>query len=203
MMPRTLSLRHAPALLLAFGTVIGFAHHALAAPPGPAPSGSTTKAYQSSGLRASINRINTDNRGVSIQFVVENTTNVRQYVMLYGSFEASLDTGAVGRNEVTGLEFCDSWTNPDSATLSRCLEGKAKEINNFSYIEPGEFTTALFHYNVNGSAAANTISFSFKAIVRTAVGDADQLGGGGTSKAAGAPRVVNINFPLIPLKAAE
>jgi hypothetical protein len=172
-----------------------------------APSASATTdarpAFQSSGLQLSINNVGVQGyHDIVAQVVVLNATKLRQYLLVFGSHTAALDTGKIGElNGVSGINACYLNGSNDQMIYDRCKDTMAN-VNYYTYIEPGETAAVSLKFGYNDvDKAAKTISFSFKAIVRTAVGDADPLAD--PSKGLSPPRVVNINLPLIPINRGQ
>jgi hypothetical protein len=80
--------------------------------------------------------------------------------------------------------------------------GGGANIENYTYIEPGEIAEASMEYGFFTDEStlrqAKTASFKFLALVRTASSNPDALSDPG--KTATPARVVNINFAFVPLQ---
>ena len=197
------------ALSLAYPAIAQDAAPAVAPTVLPPPAASNP-AFQSGGLSASINSVGVDsNNRVTVQIVLQNNTKNRIYLMAFGSNKAATDNGAFGQlsnGDMSGINSCNIYGgSEDSFSSNICLNdehnGFAKDLNKYSYIEPGEFIAISMRYGFNHPIAdATTISFAFRAIARNATGDIDSLSEADAAKAIGRPHTVNINFPLIPLK---
>jgi hypothetical protein len=186
------------------------------APPASAAAANPAKpAHGSEGLVFAINSIRVNRESLFIQYAVQNTTNQRQYIILYGSGSASTDNGLFGRIRwvvgtpiVNGIAYCAMDSGDDSKALQDCRAGTGfnhngggSNIENFTYIEPGDIAEASMAYNFNDASAlqqAKATSFKFMALVRTASSSQDALSDPG--KTASPPRVVNINFAFVPLQ---
>jgi len=141
-------------------------------------------------------------RDITVQLVLKNTTKLRQYLLAFGSHSAALDTGKLGElADVSGINACGLNAGSDQVIYDRCKE-MAANANYYTYIEPEDSTAVSMRYSFSDvDKAAKTISFSFKAIVRTAAADLDPLAD--PSKGLSQPRVVNINLPLIPINRGQ
>ncbi len=143
----------------------------------------------SAGLNLSISKISAGPQGIVIQVSMRNDTKARAYIVnLLGEDErALLGAGRTLQNpEITGLNRCTQNTNS-------CSDRWAADLNNFSYIEPGEFTIFGLSYRPDGPLVSpDTISFSLAFLVRFEESDK------GTNQAT-ASKVVRFNFPSLPL----
>ena len=152
--------------------------------------------FQSSGLKVSIAGITTRNNQITIQFLIDNIAKSRQYIVIPDDNAGSLSSGADFRMiNVAGI---NSWGHGSQAIGS--IPANETELQRMSYLDPGTSTSFSIRYAVqNGSVEPDdTISFSFKAVVRTSA-TVGELAPEAADKA-GNPHVVNINFPLVPLK---
>ena len=144
----------------------------------PSDSSKVRSTRESSGIRIAINSLNIRDRYLTIQMAVQNITKSRQYVLIYGSRKAASDTGVFGQfQELSGINSCD-FRADDSDALHTCRDGKAKNIDDFTYIEPCEFTTATIQYFFNDnsfSSSARTVSFAIDLLARAARADVDSL----------------------------
>jgi hypothetical protein len=161
-----------------------------------APVGQRT--FQSSGLKASIVRTSMGRQGLSVQMLVENVSNSRQYVLVPSDVYASSDRGSQFQlKSVAGIGH----TNQNTNCLFSICASEASDLNRYSYIEPGQSVAFSMNYHRpsgRSSDFGNLISFMFKALVRTS-----PPAGGLNPEAAGRPgpaHIVTINFPLVPLQ---
>ena len=147
----------------------------------------------------SVNKITSDQNGVAIQLAVQNDSKSRKYLMIFGSKDAILDSNSTGTlANVTGISRCPD-ASSDSDILRSCLQNNARDTNNYTYIEPGDFTTVIMYYHIS-TEGATSISFYFKSIVRTGPSEVDSPQDASVPKTISEPRTISINFPLIPLK---
>jgi hypothetical protein len=199
-----LLFRNAVKLASLFAVLSAHSHSSLAqtaTPPATLPD--ARPAFQSSGLQASINSVGVQGgREITVQMVLKNATQFRQYLLVFGSRSAALDTGKLGDlGDVSGINVCNLNGGNDQIIYDRCKETIAN-VNYYTYIEPGESAAVSMKYGFSDiDKAAKTISFSFKAIVRTAAADPDPLAD--LSKGLSQPRVVIINLPLIPINRGQ
>jgi len=163
-------------------------------------------AFESPEIAVSIYTIHRSAHTLVIQLVIHNASKKRQYLLLYGSGKAALDTGAFGYlRDTAGIGICSIYASnayKDSNVLQDCREKEAKNIDNYSYIEPGKYSSVSMVYrDFQGDVTgANTVSFSFMAIARSAQSGIDFLPVADATKELSIPRVVNIDFSLTPLK---
>lgn len=170
----------------------------------------TKPAHTSEGLVFAINNIRVNQETLFIQYAVQNTTNLRQYIILFGSGQASTENGLFGSfSQMTGISHCAFRAERDDLALAQCkngvnnTNGGAANIENYTYIEPGDIAEASISYSfrlMNEAALqqAKTASFRLMAFARTASCNQDSLSD--PAKTASQPRVVNINFAFLPLQ---
>lgn len=165
----------------------------------------------SDGLQFAINRVNIDQQGsLTIQYAVENTTKSRQYLMLFGATSAALDSGETGNadnSKISGLSHCFFYSSGDADSLIGCKNANngsnsnrgGTNLENYTYIEPGELAQASISYMMGfgHGQSAKTASFTFKALLVTAPVDSPEIED--PSKAIQHARIVNINFPFVPI----
>lgn len=152
--------------------------------------------FQSSGLKVSIAGITARNNMLTIQFLIENIAQSRQYILIPRDNTGSLGSGAdLQVQSVAGINSYLNAVSQDVVSVPVYTE-----LQKMSYLDPGTSTVFSMRYYVqHGSVEPDeTVSFSFKAVVRksAAVGELAPE----ASDKAGSPHVVNINFPLVPFK---
>jgi len=162
-------------------------------------------AKETSGFRFAIHsvKIVDGGRAVSIQLLVQNIAKTRQYLMLYGPQKVSVDNGNIGElyePTIAGISYCRGGQSSDPTNLTLCRDGKAKNLDNYTYIEPNEMVTLALTYRFRGEPKAfSGISFSVLALARTASGEIDLLSAEAASKALSPVRAVNVSFPLVSM----
>ena len=161
-------------------------------------------ANDASGLQVSVGKISkSGNDKVSVQLMLKNTAKQRVYLLVFGASRLATDTGQVGElpnnaEAVVGINSC-SRDGDDARAYKNCLTEKGEDLNNYSYIEPGQFTTVSMTYRgINKLDVANSISFAFKAIARMSLSGEDPLSA--DSQKVSAPKTINVNLPMLPLK---
>jgi hypothetical protein len=176
----------------------------------PTRTAQTAKsAHTSEGLVFAINSIRVNRAMLFIQYAVQNTTNVRQYIILFGSGQASTENGLFGSfSQLAGISHCLFRAERDDVSLEQCkngvnnTNGGAANIENYTYIEPGDVAEASITYTFGGNEPAlqqaKSASFRLMAFARTASEKQDAFSDQG--KTASPPRVVNINFAFVPLQ---
>ncbi len=206
MMPRARCASMLLAVLLCVGVPI--LPLAVKAQDLASPAPGKGAAFQSSGLSASINSaVVVQKQKAAVQIALQNVAKNRIYLVAFGSNKASTDIGIAGTAPpyASGINSCFFYNGQDdSYSYNECMTGSqgiGRDINKYSYIEPGDTVVVSMEYNFPGDASsAKTISFSLKLIARPTTGDVDSLSDAEAEKAIGRPRPVNINFPLISLK---
>jgi hypothetical protein len=191
-----------PLLGAATAPSMSWAQTAKAASDSATDAGPKRPTHESSGIRVAINSMKIHGPYIEIQFAIQNITKMRQYLIVYGPRDIATDSGSSGNStNITGIEHCPFYQQ-NSDGLKNCRDNVAKDINNFTYIEPGEFTTLNLQYQFTDQnyRYSNTVSFSLLMLARAASGDVDALSAAEAAKTIGAARVININFPLMPLK---
>ncbi len=174
----------------AFPTIIGLICWAVLSPTLAQAPSAAIRSAQSSGVTVSISKVSLSQRQLVNQFMVSNNTNGRVYVMdVQDQMQAALtSTGTrLDNTTITGIEHC-------SSNLTNCLATPdVKDLNHYSYIEPGEFTVfGISYFLSNPVSEHESISFSVALIARYATPNSDPF-------EAGPPRTVRFNFPNVPL----
>ena len=169
-----------------------------------AQTANNMEANDGSGLQVSVGKISkSGNDRVSVQLMLKNTAEQRGYLLVFGASRLATDTGQVGElpnnaEAVVGINSCTR-DGDDARAYKNCLNGKGEDLNNYSYIEPGQFTTVSLTYGgISKLDVANSISFAFKAIARMALNGQDPLSA--DSQKTTPPKAINVNLPMLPLK---
>ncbi len=176
----------------------------------PAPAVTSTKpiSKSSEGIRATIVGINIGDKSIIIQLAIANETKNRQHVFLVGNHRGALSTGDfLTVRDVVGIGFCTNNVSSDEDNVKLCLEQKSKDMDFYSYIEPGEYTTISLRFEPSNQPLkinqGNTFSFVVKFVVRRGPTESEALQEKAEGKTIGPPHVVTLNFPMIPLKTSE
>jgi hypothetical protein len=168
--------------------------------------------YESGGLVFAINRVVVDKHGnLTVQYVVQNTTNVRKYIILYGSNLVALNNGQflnIDNSNIMGIGHC-RFLGKDSQSLKECLEeqsysnpnGGGKNIENFTKIEPGRIAQASIRYmgSMSKSGNATEASFTFMALVCSKQQNIDPLLDTKNNNSFTPLETVNYDFVNIPI----
>jgi len=169
------------------------------------------KTVQSSGLKASKGKISLVSQGTSkelaIQLILENITENRIYLFIIGDQRASLSDGkSLKLREVIGMPLCGLLYSPDVAT-KRCIEEHGMDINYYSYIDAGETSDISLRYTFDhvdsGFNPSGSLSFRTIMVSRVARAPLNSLEAGADSKGITDPKVIILNFPLIPFNSIE
>jgi hypothetical protein len=154
----------------------------------------------SDGLQVAINKIAVNNQRIIVELIIKNATKNRIYVQMYGATQVATDNGVSGVVEdVVGIPYCDL-SEEITDNLSHCQQQNEQNINDYTYIEPGEFTTASLPMIMSGDlSSATAISFAFDAFVRSAPPNYDDLDPSDAAQQLSPPHLVMLNFPLVPL----
>ena len=158
-------------------------------------AGASVQSAKSTGLTVTISKVIVSEKKVILQFIATNNTSARVYVRDVAGDEsqkAFLGTGEkLSWPSLVGIESCPgaapACMRPDSSY-------NGNDLNVYSYIEPGEFTSFAFTYEADSPVSeSDTISFSATLIARfsTVNGDPGQ---------AGPMKVVRFNFPYVSFK---
>jgi hypothetical protein len=151
------------------------------------------KSDASSGITATISKIIVNQAKVNIQFVITNNTKGRVYIEDVSGDQNQLGFLGSGYQfnnhpQVLGLEQC-------TGTVSECTSAESSEndIDNYSYIEPGEFLSCMFTYQADSPVSNNdTLSFSMVLMAKFSTPDTDPT-------QAGSVNILRFNFPFVPL----
>jgi hypothetical protein len=193
----------AVAFLLVGGSCPAWAQPAIPNADSAAPGTAAKPAHAADGLVFAINSIHADGQRLSISYAIQNTTKFRKYILLYGSTRVSTDDGEFGRvidDRVVGITHCTMYNGnfDDNTVLSRCRDGDAKKLDNYTYVEPGDVVSAGIAYSLDRQQP-KSVSFKFMALVRTASANMDELADAAAERAVGPAHVINVNFPFVPL----
>jgi hypothetical protein len=167
-----------------------------------AQAAANQQGISSQGLQFSIASARSLGKSVSVQLLIRNTSQLRQYIMycIIPSSGASLGSGqklAIATQKITGIPYMSA------GDIRSCFSNILLE--NMTYIEPDSSLAILLNwydaYNPNNEISpSNTISFPLNLAVRTET----PLGVMDTSasrKEPGPIHAVNVGFPLIALSA--
>lgn len=146
------------------------------------------RSAKSSGLTASISKINVSSRSITIQFVTTNNTDARIYFVVVNSDELYAITESGERLTNTSIETAKRCNAP----TSQCAAGN-KDLNDMSYIEPHEYMIFSVTYHLsNPISDKEYISFVLNLVARYCSPNAD-------TSIASQPRAIRFNFPNTPL----
>jgi len=166
---------------------MGWPACAQSSPPGNAHS------KQSGGLRVPVHSVVKKGSSVIVQVLVENVASARQYVILYGSAHATLDTGETGRlKAVRGVNTCQINRLSDVKGLENCRKMVGTRLDYFTYIEPGDSLVVTMEYLFGARLASvdpQSMNFAMLGLVRV---QTDPL----SQQPAGPVQQVTINYPL-------
>lgn len=173
--------------------------------PTSAPAPVKRISHESAGIEVALAEPpSVNNNKAVLTLVVKNTTQVRQYLMVFGSQQATADGGLSADNMyVKGMPSCGQGAGTDAAAVQSCLNN-TKDLNDYTYLEPGDLATVELEYLFGDNvASSNWVSFAFKAIVRSAKASSTSLGSSEDEGSVSPPRIIIVNFPLTPLKQAQ
>jgi hypothetical protein len=157
----------------------------------------------SQGLQFSIANARSLEKSVSVQLLIRNTSQLRQYLMycIIPSSGASLGSGqklVLATRKITGIPYVSA------ADISACFS--YTQLQNMIYIEPDSSLVVLLNWydgsNPNNEIEPNnTVSFPLNLVVRTEA-PSGVMDTSASRKEPGPIHAVNVSFPLIPLSVA-
>ena len=171
--------------------------------PVPVQSAEPPHAPQVMGIQGVVGTVRQiDDRNIAVQVLINNTSENDAYIMMIGNLNASLSTGAIGYlADVSGVAWCRR-SSIEHESISLCLKERGDNINIYSYVGSKESTDLTAHYrfdtgSIGGALkSGETISFTIKLMTRFSQGK----GGVSSIGTPTAPRVLALNFPMIPIR---
>jgi hypothetical protein len=157
--------------------------------------------YQSSGLRATIINASMDRDSkINVQLAVHNETKNRQHLFWIGARRGSISSGEFfSLSDVVGIAYCSRHSSNDADNIKMCTDQYRDDVGFYSYIEPSEYMVASLRFNPPGGNVkfGQDIAFSFvvKFLARSASAETVAQ-----SNTLAPPRIVTLNFPLVPVK---
>jgi hypothetical protein len=186
---------------LAIIAIASFSFSRLECRTAAAQAAATQPNYTSEGFQGSIASVKMNRQTVTIEFLLKNISQFRQYV--------SYCTAAGGASLTSGdkLQFDTSKFNGiphnSSSDMSVCL--RTTTLENMSYLEPNASMVIMLAWsNTNGNPVPlnASISFPFIFVARTAA-PPPPIDTPETRREPGHIHAVNIHFPLIPLSQSQ
>lgn len=166
------------------------------------------KVSQASGVQISLSMVNAQNdERIAVQYILKNVSSTRLYIMVAPTCQASTDVGIyMGLIEQTGVSVCPTDCRETyTAYLKRCANDAGKEIDNYTYLESGDYLAASIIYGGGFYSAtkSKTISFALSVLTRKAPENIDPLNLLDANKAIPPAVITTVQFPLIPFVQAK